>query len=158
MISRLLSLCLLALLARLALTPALGEVVTHAAPDGSAGRQLVIYSTLDSRLAAPLIAAFQARHPDVTVRYEDLLAADIAARRRPDTALVVVETPANPTNQLIDLQAELKRGYLPNAVWLMNRRTAAKVRKFNANPLTNAPDARNGTKLPLAPAWSWRPA
>lgn len=31
----------------------------------------------------------------------------------------------------------------------------AKVRKFNANPLTNAPDARNGTKLPLAPAWSW---
>ena len=31
----------------------------------------------------------------------------------------------------------------------------AKVRKFNPNPLTNAPDARNGTKLPLAPAWSW---
>jgi iron complex outermembrane receptor protein len=31
----------------------------------------------------------------------------------------------------------------------------AKVRKFNANPLTNAPDARNGTKLPLAPEWSW---
>ncbi len=31
----------------------------------------------------------------------------------------------------------------------------AKVRRFNPNPLTNAPDARNGTKLPLAPAWSW---
>ncbi len=31
----------------------------------------------------------------------------------------------------------------------------AKVRQFNPNPLTNAPDARNGTKLPLAPAWSW---
>ena len=87
MISRLLSLCLLALLARLALTPALGEVVTHAAPDGSVGRQLVIYSTLDNRLATPLIAAFQANHPDVSVRYEDLLAADIAAR-------VIAETDA----------------------------------------------------------------
>lgn len=31
----------------------------------------------------------------------------------------------------------------------------AKVRRFNPNPITNAPDARNGTKLPLAPAWSW---
>ena len=31
----------------------------------------------------------------------------------------------------------------------------AKVRKFNPNPLTNAPDARNGTRLPLAPEWSW---
>lgn len=27
----------------------------------------------------------------------------------------------------------------------------AKVKEFNPNPLTNAPDARNGTKLPLAP-------
>lgn len=31
----------------------------------------------------------------------------------------------------------------------------AKVRRFNPNPRTNAPDARNGTKLPLAPEWSW---
>lgn len=31
----------------------------------------------------------------------------------------------------------------------------ATVRRFNPNPLTNAPDARNGTKLPLAPEWSW---
>ena len=31
----------------------------------------------------------------------------------------------------------------------------AKVRRFNPNPLTNAPDARNGTRLPLAPEWSW---
>jgi iron complex outermembrane receptor protein len=31
----------------------------------------------------------------------------------------------------------------------------ARVRRFNPNPLTNAPDARNGTKLPLAPEWSW---
>ena len=31
----------------------------------------------------------------------------------------------------------------------------AKVKEFNPNPLTNAPDARNGTRLPLAPEWSW---
>jgi iron complex outermembrane recepter protein len=31
----------------------------------------------------------------------------------------------------------------------------AKVRRFNPNPLTNAPDARNGTQLPLAPKWNW---
>lgn len=31
----------------------------------------------------------------------------------------------------------------------------AKVRRFNPNPLTNAPDARDGTRLPLAPKWSW---
>lgn len=30
----------------------------------------------------------------------------------------------------------------------------AKVRRFNPNPITNAPDARNGTRLPLAPKWS----
>jgi iron complex outermembrane receptor protein len=31
----------------------------------------------------------------------------------------------------------------------------AKVRRFNPNPLTNAPDARNGTQLPLAPKLSY---
>ena len=31
----------------------------------------------------------------------------------------------------------------------------AKVRKFNPNPLTNAPDARNGTRLPLAPKFTY---
>jgi iron complex outermembrane receptor protein len=31
----------------------------------------------------------------------------------------------------------------------------AKVRRFNPNPLTNAPDARNGTRLPLAPKFSY---
>ncbi len=29
--------------------------------------------------------------------------------------------------------------------------TDAKVKEFNPNPITNAPDARNGTRLPLAP-------
>lgn len=31
----------------------------------------------------------------------------------------------------------------------------ARVRRFNPNPLTNAPDARNGTRLPLAPEFSY---
>ncbi|WP_232492941.1 TonB-dependent receptor [Novosphingobium kaempferiae] len=31
----------------------------------------------------------------------------------------------------------------------------AKVRRFNPNPLTNAPDARDGTRLPLAPKFSY---
>ena len=29
------------------------------------------------------------------------------------------------------------------------------VRRFNPNPATNAPSALNGTRLPLAPEWSW---
>lgn len=47
---------------------------------GSAEDVLSIYSTLDQPLAAPLIAAFQTRNPNVTVIYDDLLAADIATR------------------------------------------------------------------------------
>lgn len=31
----------------------------------------------------------------------------------------------------------------------------ARVRRFNPNPLTNAPDARDGTRLPLAPKFSY---
>ncbi|WP_374526700.1 TonB-dependent receptor [Novosphingobium sp.] len=31
----------------------------------------------------------------------------------------------------------------------------AKVKKFNPNPSTNAPDARNGTRLPLAPEFTY---
>ncbi len=61
--------------------------VTHYPAPMPATKQMVIYSTLDSRLAAPLIWAFQANHPEVTVRYEDLLASEIAAR-------VIAETDA----------------------------------------------------------------
>lgn len=37
---------------------------------------------------------------------------------------------SNQMDPLVDLQAELKAQYLPNASWLMNRRTAAKIRKM----------------------------
>lgn len=53
---------------------------THYPAQGDGGQELVIYSTLDSRLATPLIAAFQTGHPDVAIRYEDMLASEIAAR------------------------------------------------------------------------------
>ena len=59
--------------------PALAEVTHYPAPNGDT-QELVIYSTLDNRLAATLIGAFQASHPDVAVRYEDLLASEIAER------------------------------------------------------------------------------
>ncbi|OYU19419.1 MAG: iron ABC transporter [Rhodobacteraceae bacterium PARR1] len=55
------------------------DVVVFPAP-GAQARQLVVYSSLDSPLARPLIEAFQRQHTDVSVRYEDLLTQDIAAR------------------------------------------------------------------------------
>ncbi len=82
-----------ALLLCLAL-PAGAEVVVFAAPEKS-GRELVIYSSLDSPLARPLVEAFQRRVPDVTVRYEDLLTGEIASR-------VMAETDAGePTADLV---------------------------------------------------------
>ncbi|WP_210402120.1 ABC transporter substrate-binding protein [Pseudotabrizicola formosa] len=61
--------------------------VTHYPARGDSPQDLVIYSTLDNRVASILITAFQATRPDVAVRYEDLLASDIAAR-------VIAETDA----------------------------------------------------------------
>jgi iron(III) transport system substrate-binding protein len=82
-----------ALLVALAL-PVRAEVTVFPAPE-SGGRELVIYSSLDSPLARPLIEDFQASRPDVAVRYEDLLTGEIAAR-------VIAETDAGlPTADLI---------------------------------------------------------
>ncbi|MDO9525317.1 MAG: ABC transporter substrate-binding protein [Gemmobacter sp.] len=65
--------------------PAAGEVFLFAPPSGNARAELRIYSSLDERLAAPLIAAFQTHHPNVAVRYEDLLTGAITARVRHET-------------------------------------------------------------------------
>lgn len=75
--------CAALLLVTLAL-PIRAEVVVFPAPAGGA-RELVIYSSLDSPLARPLVEAFQAARPDVQVRYEDLLAGEIAARVTQET-------------------------------------------------------------------------
>lgn len=71
-----------ALAASLLAATAGAEVVVFPAPAEPAGaaRELVIYSSLDSPLARPLIEAFQRQAPDVAVRYEDLLTQEIAAR------------------------------------------------------------------------------
>jgi len=65
------------------------EKVVFDAPRPPAQANLLIYSTLDAPRAAPLIAAFQAQHPTLQITYEDMLAADIAARvvRETDTGL-----------------------------------------------------------------------
>lgn len=85
------SLCALVLCLAL---PAQAEVVVFPAT-GEGTRELVIYSSLDSPLARPLIEAFQITAPDVSVRYEDLLTGEIAAR-------VMEETEAGrPTADLI---------------------------------------------------------
>ncbi len=95
--------------------PISGEVVNYPAQDGTATAELVIYSTLDNHLAAPLIAAFQAGHPAVLVRYEDLLAGEISAR-------VVAETAAGqPTADFVfssamDMQIKLANDGYAQAV------------------------------------------
>lgn len=75
------SLCALVLCLAL---PVRAEVVVFPAT-GEGTRELVIYSSLDSPLARPLIEAFQMTAPDVSVRYEDLLTGEIAARVMEET-------------------------------------------------------------------------
>ncbi|HSF65622.1 MAG TPA: ABC transporter substrate-binding protein, partial [Paracoccaceae bacterium] len=60
------------------------EVFRFEAPQEST-RELVIYSSLDARLARPMIEGFQAENPDVTVVYEDLLTGRIAQRVMQET-------------------------------------------------------------------------
>jgi iron(III) transport system substrate-binding protein len=86
--------------------PAGAEVFRFPAPSGAQGQEVVIYSSLDERLAQPLIAGFQAGNPDVAVRYEDLLTGEIAGR-------IIAETDAGaPTadfafSSAMDLQVKL---------------------------------------------------
>lgn len=59
--------------------PLHAEELVFPAPQAG-GPDLVIYSTLDARLAEPLIDAFQAGSPQVRVIYNDLLSGEIAER------------------------------------------------------------------------------
>lgn len=95
--------------------PLQAEVFTFPALSGAEGDQVTIYSSLDERLAQPLIAGFQAENPDVAVRYEDLLTGQIAER-------IVTETDAgSPTadfafSSAMDLQVKLANdGYAQEA-------------------------------------------
>ncbi len=64
--------------------PASADPARYAAPGAEAGT-VTLYSTLDTPLAEPLILAFQAENPTVSVIYHDLLAAEIAARVTSET-------------------------------------------------------------------------
>ncbi|WP_230312518.1 ABC transporter substrate-binding protein [Paracoccus lichenicola] len=83
---------------------------------GGGDQILTIYSSLDNHLAAPLIAGFQARNPDVTVRYEELLTGALNDR-------IVAETDAGRDtadfafSSAMDLQVKLANdGYAQPAV------------------------------------------
>ncbi|MBD0413423.1 ABC transporter substrate-binding protein [Oryzicola mucosus] len=77
---------LLALLA--AASSAYADVTVFPAANGdAAARALVVYSSLDTPLARPMIEGFQKANPDVAVHYEELLTTDIYDR-------VVAETDA----------------------------------------------------------------
>ncbi|MBX3577218.1 MAG: ABC transporter substrate-binding protein [Rhizobiaceae bacterium] len=56
------------------------ETLFPAANGGASAETLVVYSSLDTPLARPMIAGFQAANPDIAVRYEELLTGDIYDR------------------------------------------------------------------------------
>lgn len=72
------------LAAWVAVSPVVADPLTFYAPAPN-GDVLIIYSTLDARLAAPLVMAFQAANPGPNVIYEDLLSGEIAERVRQET-------------------------------------------------------------------------
>ncbi|MDT8855558.1 ABC transporter substrate-binding protein [Paracoccaceae bacterium Fryx2] len=82
---------------------------------GAETAEVVIYSSLDERLAAPLIAGFQAENPGVAVVYEDLLTGEISAR-------IVAETDAGGRtadfvfSSAMDLQVKLANDGYARAV------------------------------------------
>ncbi len=57
-----------------------GTTVFPARSGDPAARMLVVYSSLDEPVAQPMIEAFQTAHPDVAVRYEDMLTGEIYDR------------------------------------------------------------------------------
>lgn len=107
----------LVLVALLTAAPAAAEIgIFPARQDAPGPRTLVIYSSLDLPLARPLIAGFQTRHPDISVRYEELLTGDVYSR-------IVDETDAGkPTGDLalssaMDLQVKLANdGYAQETI------------------------------------------
>jgi len=70
-----LALCLSAQVLRAEVT-----LLPAATDPAQGGREMVIYSSLDAGLAVPLLQAFQAGHPGLAIRYEDLLTGEIHDR------------------------------------------------------------------------------
>ena len=64
---------------------AAAQVLSFPAPEGGGADRLRLYMSLDDDLARPLIEGFQARHPGVTVEFENLLTGQIFARVTEET-------------------------------------------------------------------------
>ena len=64
----------------LSVSPALAEIALFPALSGKEAQRLTVYSSLDNDLAAPLVTAFQERHPGLSVAYEDVLTGEIHDR------------------------------------------------------------------------------
>lgn len=63
-----------------ALPAAAEQGLFPARSDAPSPRTLVIYSSLDTPLARPLIEGFQRKYPDVAIRYEEMLTGDVYSR------------------------------------------------------------------------------
>lgn len=92
------------------------EVFTYPAPSGATKDSVLIYSSLDVHIAAPMILGFQDENPDVSVLYDEMLTGEINER-------VVAETDAGETSadlafsSAMDLQVKLANdGYAQEAV------------------------------------------
>lgn len=70
----------LAAILGLSTTAAWAQATLFPAPSGAEAAEVLVYSSLDNDLAAPLVAAFQARNPDLSVRYENLLTGELHDR------------------------------------------------------------------------------
>jgi iron(III) transport system substrate-binding protein len=70
----------LVMLGFIAVTAASAEEFILSAPSGAKGEELVIYSSLDMQVAAPLIKEFQNEYQDITVYYNELLTYQIYER------------------------------------------------------------------------------
>lgn len=108
-LARLIAACAALLVA----APAWAQVAEFPAPSGGE-RVLTVYSSLDDDLAAPLIAAFQADRPEVTVRYENLLTSQIFDRIEAETRTGATADFA--FSSAMDLQVKLANDGLARAV------------------------------------------
>lgn len=115
--------CVLALAAFAAVSPVSAEETLFPAQNGKPGaRILTIYSALDTPIARPMIAGFQATNPEIAVRYSDLLTSDIYDR-------IVAETDAGSGtadlafSSAMDLQVKLANdGYAQESLLPLSAR------------------------------------
>ncbi|CAM3272343.1 ABC transporter substrate-binding protein [Paracoccus nototheniae] len=86
--------------------PAQADMRVYPAISGAGDQHLTLYMSLDESLARPLIEGFQTRHPDIAVRFDDLLTGAIFDR-------IVAETDAGTAtadvafSSAMDLQIKL---------------------------------------------------